>query len=583
MSSRTQQEQQFKFIDPTRHLFTAKLDPCLSKEQVKKRIDKYVDDYDYTKFSIEFGELRFNDMATLLFIEESRTKYDLGGYNYRIEIDNNSTAPVPFLFSFSETDKRSISFPLDVKISFIKQYLHDNNYPNCEDYDSIALFYNSNRELEGNITIRVVGIPIDEPIIVKNIPCSYNVILPDGTTRNFVMKKRDKVLQLKKLICQTSTNKVLKISDFHLNLDGNTLQDDSNLFYERIHETQFILVVMKHPIEKAIPSSHSKLPPNAKTPSSTKTSSSAKLQKKIFIKHPFNRRSTDLSNIMNNGLLVGPQGETYAQKEVISKFNNGEFRRRYSVRRTFRRNKFSITTLISFNYDDEMIAQELPDRCPVGLAKSELEKTLSDKITIDKKMIKIKMDNLDLDDDIILLATKLSEKPIYTIELDLTFIYRVKSIEIPKKFTFYPTYQQLYEDIKEDLLKIDPEYKHYRLRYQGVLLGTKAGITVLPGTAIDVEIIEAKSLKLDIFFQFPDEKPFSLGVKPEVTISEISRTIREQFTILDPIKLIFYGKILDPEHMLKDFNTALMKKTHPIVIYVQKSVKSVIREIEKHY
>ena len=242
----------FSFIDPTRRKFDVLLDSSLTIGEVKKKIEAKIDDYDYSKFSIALGEIQFDDETTLETAEKWRNEYGFIGYNYRIEITDNSTNISPFYFIFGENDKRKINIRMDDKINKIKMYLNQNNYPHCNDYDSISLFYNSNTELDGNIPIKFVGIAKDDSIIVKSVPCAYNVLMPDGTIRIFIMRKRDKVLQLKKLI-QQAYEKELKLNQIVLKVDDNELQDNSDLYYERLQNDQIIVVYLKTENKPVIP------------------------------------------------------------------------------------------------------------------------------------------------------------------------------------------------------------------------------------------------------------------------------------------------------------------------------------------
>lgn len=550
------------FIDIGRLFFSLSINPSCKIRDVKEMLKDRVDDYDPSKLSIKLGDLYIDENKSIGYFEDLRNELDMIGYNFRIEIIDYTTnsASDEFKFQFSDSDQRYFNFCLDDKISSIKHFLSRNHLPNCQDESSIALFYKSKIELEDNIAIRSIGIPKNEPIIVKSISYEYSIILPDGLTLIFIMKKRDRVLDLKKKITQIYTEKQLKIADLNLEVNGKLLQNDSDLFYERIRKDQLILVVMKQ--SKNI--SHDSLSPEPRQ-STNKTSLKRKNSIHFAKQNGTNEQFETFKYIRQN---CGDK--TYSYKDVKSKIIAD----------------VSVYGYITFYFNSSFISVELPYHCSVCDAKVVLAETYFKSFNshIKASMVKILSifkENKELADDEFLQMKSTSMNPFYSILLDISFNFKIKNLKIKHSFNFYPNFTQVFDIIKEELLKINPRYTKFRLFYQNKKLGINLPFKVPPNGLINVDIIEKMSEFITVYFEIPNKQTFYLEFDEATSISDVCETIMKANQIKANINLIFAGKILEKDSILYDINLSLVTKENPIIVYIQRPLKNIIRMLSK--
>ncbi|KAK8893201.1 hypothetical protein M9Y10_021617 [Tritrichomonas musculus] len=545
------------FIDIGRRFFTLDIDPSCKIRDIKLMLKDRVDDYDISKFSIKLGDLYIDEEKSIEFYENLRNDLDMDEYNYRIETDDSNTNLVKFKFKFGDSDQIYFNFYLNDKVSSIKNILSKNALLKFEDYNSIALFYKSKRELEDNIAIRCVGIPKDEPIIVKSISYEYSVILPDGSALVFAMKKRCRAFDLKKRIIQVYTKEEIKVTDFSLEINGNILQNDSDLFYEKIRKDQLILVVMKH-----IKSSQNS---TAAEPRKRRNIGSLPLKRKssiLFAQQIGTNEQFEAFKFIRQNC----DGKIISFKDIKNKISSD----------------VTVYGYITFDYHSNLLSAEIPYNCSVYDAKTILTETYFKPICshIKSSMVKINSnfgDKKELTDHEILEIQSTSKKPIYSIRLCINFNIKIKNTKIQKHFDFYPNFSIIFDVIKKEILKINPRYTEFRLFYLNKKLTKHSHFKVPPNGVITVDIIEKMSELTTVYFEIPNKESFSLEFNEATPISDVCEAIIKSHKITDEVNLIFAGRILEKDSILQDINLSLITKENPIVIYIQHSLKSIMK------
>lgn len=563
MISTQKEDTTIDIIDPGRRLFKQKIDPSTTILELKQSVRKRVDDSDLSRFSIHLGELKIEDGNTIGYYEQVRKDYDFQMYNYRIEmIDGNIDVNSTYKFKFSDFDYRDFNIPSNHKISTIKRFLVDNKMPYCEDYNSIALCYKTNDELDDQITLRCIGIAKNEPIVVKAISYQYRVIHPDGTPLVYTMKKRDKVLDLKNKILQTYHHQTLKISDFSLQISGEPffLQDNSDLYYERITKDKTIYAIILGQ------SSHSRcrLPrPNTYFDSPLRMS---------LPNHQIQRTSIPVKHShKSSSHSKGVKSISYKDLEGFV-----ETRSRLSTIYLFQYQKTNIKT--------DLIEVELPYPCTFAVAKTLLvQRYLSLMIfNITNDIVKIKANTPEKEeekDEDEMPIQKLMAEPSYIVEIDFIIKYQIKNRKIQKVFTHCPTFSEAQEAIKEDLLKMNPQYTTFTLEYQDQKL---THIHLEHNSTVTVKI-EGPTENLDslvLCFKYSNKPDWETPVELTNSLAEIYEMVKTQLNTSNSLSLLFQGSVLESRSdiFVSDLKTSAILAKKPIYVYEKLSVKDMVHK-----